>query len=118
MLMKTTSSQETHKPVDVLRHDAQRGELARQGREGLVTGVGRLPREAHGKVLEEELVVPPEGVAAEDGAPALGGGCDAPDRVASASERRDACCRGWWWGGGGGCCVVVVVVVAMHVWSS
>lgn len=80
-----------HQPVDVLRDDAQLGELAREGGESLVSGVGRLAREAHREVPEEELVVPSQGVPAEDGAPPLSRGGDGPDRIAAPPESGNAC---------------------------
>lgn len=55
-----------------------------------MAGVGSLPREADGKVLEEELVVPAKGVAEEHGAPALCCSGDAPDRVAPPPKGWDA----------------------------
>lgn len=72
----------THESVDVLRDDSDLGKRAGKGGNGLVAGVGSLPREADRKVLEEELVVPAKGVAEEHGAPALCCSGDTPYRVA------------------------------------
>ena len=80
----------THESVDVLGDDSELGKRPGKGGEGLVAGVRNLPREAHGEVLEEELVVPAEGIAEEYGSPALCRSCNAPYGVAPAPKRRDA----------------------------
>lgn len=49
----------THEAVDVLSDDPQLGEGAGQRRDGLVSRVRSLVREAHREVPEEEFVVPP-----------------------------------------------------------